>query len=316
MQKIIQISSVSDLKTAGISRFSAAVGIFDGVHAGHRTLLQKLVQTAKDMRNDPVVLTFSPHPREILTPGNAPALLIPPWKKAELLAECGVRAVVTIPFTKELASMEAETFLDSCLACSGMEALCVGSRFHCGAGGKGTTDVLAAYAEAHGLVFHAVPEFRIGEETVCSSAVRQASAAGDLEKVRRFSGREAALYGYVEHGHGIAGKKLAHPTANLHAEYGILPPAGVYAATVILDGMRRHSVVNIGVSPTFTGGTSNPPTRVEIHLLDYSGDLYGKSLALELNRFIRPEKRFPDPDSLKKQIFEDVKKIQEFFQHG
>lgn len=314
-KKIILTDNISELKRYGITKLSAAIGIFDGVHAGHRLLLRNLTETAAELNTDPVVLTFSPHPREVLSPGILPNLLIPPEEKYHLLESCGVRAAVVIPFTPELARIPAEEFLLNCMNTGGIRllSLCVGTRFRCGAGGKGTTDVLERFALEHGLRFRAVPELTLDGETVCSTAIRNAVASGDFEKALRFTGRMPQLSGYVEHGNGIAGTELRHPTANLHVEYGVLPPAGVYAGSAEEDGKRFFAAVNIGYSPTFSSEMTDPPFRVEIHLIDFEGDLYDRKMTVKLYKQIRPEQRFADAASLRTQILRDVNDIRTFF---
>ena len=313
------VSNPEELVRAGIGRFCAAVGVFDGVHLGHRSVLARLGTMARVCSCEPVVITFSPHPKAVLDPGNAPRLLIPSEVKRELLRRCGVRAVLTLPFTRELASKFAEEFLEDVLSRSGghLRGLCVGRRFRCGRGGEGTSDRLAAFAQAHGLVFDPVPEVRMDGETVSSSSIRQAMRCGDLEKVRRYQGRPAALYGTVERGFGIAGPELAAPTANLRTEYGILPPNGVYAAKAEADGKHYEAAVNIGTAPTYAAPDGGQPeVRVEVHLLDFRGDLYGRRLSVELYRKIREERKFETPDLLKEQIARDTAEIRVILKEG
>jgi len=312
---IILTDHISELKSHGMTDISVAVGIFDGVHAGHRLLLRNLTETAAALHSEPVVLTFAPHPKEVLSPGTAPRLLIPPEEKYRLLEDCGVRAAVVIHFTKELARMPAEEFLLNCMNANGIHlcSMCVGTRFRCGAGGKGTTEVLERFARQHGLHFRSVPELTLEGETVCSTAIRKAVASGDLDKARCFTGRVPQLSGYVEHGNGIAGTALRHPTANLHVEYGVLPPAGVYAGKAEADGKSFCAAVNVGYAPTFSSKMTDAPLRVEIHLLDYHGDLYDKRMTVKLYQRIRPERRFADAAALQSQILHDVNEIRIFF---
>ena len=313
------VSTPEELVRAGIGRFCAALGVFDGVHLGHRSVLARLGTMARVCSCEPVVITFSPHPKTVLDPENAPRLLIPTEVKRELLRRSGIRAVLTLPFTRELAARSAEEFLEDIQSRSGgyLRGLCVGRRFRCGRGGEGTSDRLAAFAQAHDLVFDPVPEVRMDGETVSSSSIRQAMQSGDLEKVRRYQGRPAALYGTVERGFGIAGTELAAPTANLRTEYGILPPNGVYAAKAETDGKRYEAAVNIGTAPTYTeAGAGSAEVRVEVHLLDFRGDLYGKKMAVELFQKIREERKFETPDLLKEQIARDTAEIRIILKEG
>lgn len=304
----ITVNSISALAEHGILRFCMAVGIFDGVHDGHRHLLHRLSKMAEELKAAPVVLTFSPHPKVIVDPAHAPTLLLSAEEKAARLAACGVRAVVTIPFTAELAAMTAEDFFDHILNDSPAKlcGFCVGRRFHCGAKGKGTIDVLAAYGEKHGIHFESEPELVLNNEIVSASSIRQAIATGDLEKARLYLKNEVTLYGTVISGFGIAGTKLEHPTANIELKHGVLPPCGVYAAFTVIDGVRHATALQIGKAPTFL---TDGPVRIEAHLLDFKGDLYDRDVAVEVMGFIRSERKFPDPESLMKQIFKDVEEI-------
>ena len=305
---ILKTTSIPALAEHGITRFCMAVGIFDGVHQGHRHLLCRLRKMAERMDAVPVVLTFSPHPKVIVDPEHAPTLMLSPEEKAARLAACGVKAIVTLPFTPELAAMTAEDFFDYILQESPAElcGFCVGKRFHCGAKGHGTTDVLAAYGKAHGIHFGSEPVYVLNGEIVSASSIRQAIAAGDFAKARAFLGDDVMFYGTVVSGFGIAGTKLEHPTANIELEYGVLPPCGVYAAFTIIDGKRHATALQIGKAPTFL---NNGPVRIEAHLLDFKGNLYDRNVAVHVVEFIRPEKKFPNPEALMKQICSDVENI-------
>ena len=305
---IITVNSIPALADHGITRFCMAVGIFDGVHEGHRHLLRRLSNMAEKMEAEPVVLTFSPHPKVVVDPKHAPILMLPPEEKAARLASCGVKAVVTLHFTPELAAMTADDFFDSILADSPAKlcGFCVGNRFHCGAKGQGTTEVLAAYGKRHGIHFESEPEYVLNDEIVSASSIRRAIAAGDLEKAQTYLSDEVTLYGTVISGFGIAGTKLEHPTANIELNYGVLPPCGVYAAFTIVDGQRHATALQIGKAPTFL---NNGPVRIEAHLLDFKGNLYDHNVAVQIIDFIRPEQKFPNPEALMKQICTDVEKI-------
>lgn len=318
-EKTIQTSAIDALKHHGIHRISVAIGVFDGVHAGHRKLLDELMKIADSTDSVPVAVTFSPHPRQVLQPESAPALLLPTEEKLNRLTECGVKAVVTIPFTTDFATKSPEAFIADCLESDGIElcGVCVGKKWRFGAHGAGDTDLLARIARDRGFVFVPVEEVVLDDETVSSSSIRKAAAAGDLEKATRFLCRPYAIYGTVVHGQGVAGKKLDAPTANLKIDYGVLPPAGVYAASVIFpdDGNSRHpAVVNIGSAPTFDSYGVRDLLRVEAHLLEGGFDLYEKQIVLEPVQFIRPEQKFESIDALKVQIVRDITETKNILQ--
>lgn len=311
----ITVNSISALAEHGIDRFCMAVGIFDGVHGGHRHLLRRLSDMAEKLHAAPVVLTFSPHPKVIVDPDHAPTLLLSAEEKAARLASCGVKAIVTIPFTAELAAMSAEDFFDHILKDSPAKlcGFCVGRRFHCGAKGHGTIDVLAAYGEKHGIHFESEPELVLNDEIVSASSIRQAIASGDLEKAKQYLQKDVTLYGTVVSGFGIAGTKLEHPTANIELKYGVLPPCGVYAAFTVIDGIRHATALQIGKAPTFL---TDGPVRIEAHLLDFKGNLYDRNVAVEVMGFIRTERKFPDPQALMQQICKDVEMIRNILKGG
>jgi len=315
----LAVSTPEELPGGGIGHFCAAIGIFDGVHLGHRSVLKHLSEMSRSIGGESVAITFWPHPKSVLDPSNSPRLLIPPEEKRELLRCCGIRAVLTIPFTRELASLSAEEFLADILARSRgcLRGLCVGRRFRCGREGSGTADRLAGFAKENGLMFEPVSEVRINGELVSSSAIRLAAASGDLEKVRICQGRPAALYGTVVRGFGVAGTELSAPTANLQTEYGVLPPDGVYAGAAVTEGKRFAAAVNIGTAPTYEGTPmASKGVRVEVHLLDFHGDLYGRRMKLELFRKIREERRFETPALLKEQIARDTAAIRTILKEG
>lgn len=307
-QKIICVDKIDALKAYGISRIAVAIGVFDGVHAGHRRLLAELQKIASATDATPVAVTFSPHPRQIIQPDTAPALLLPNDEKLCRLTENGAQAVVTIPFTAEFAAKTPEEFISDTLKSDGITlcGVCVGKKWRFGAGGKGNAGLLTELAIRHGFTFSPVDEVEINGETVSSSAIRAAAAAGNLEKATRFLCAPYAIYGSVIHGEQVASTKLNTPTANLNVTAGVLPPAGVYAALVRMEGKSYKAVVNIGSSPTFDSYGKKDLLRVEAHLLNTSADLYGKEITLEPVRFLRSECRFPTADALKEQIKKDI----------
>ena len=304
----IIVDSVDALSSHGISAISAAIGVFDGVHAGHRRLLAELMATAAATDSTPVAVTFSPHPRQVLFPDTAPALLLSPDEKYERLFSCGVKAVVVIPFTREFAALSPDRFITECL-CShsvSLKGICVGKAWRFGAGGTGNSDTLTEIAKNDGFLFKPVDEVVMDGGTVSSSTIRQAASNGDFEKASRYLTMPYAISGVVVHGFGVAGKDLKTPTANIDVKYGVIPPSGVYAAYVVTDGVRHPAVVNIGSAPTFASYGQTGLCRVEAHLLDeVQGDLYDRTLSLEPVKYLRPEQAFPSPESLKEQIGKD-----------
>ena len=290
---------------------TAACGVFDGVHAGHRRIIETAAARARAVGSKVLALSFSPHPRTLLTPGTAPALLISEEKRFELLHRAGADFCALINFTLEVAALSPEEFLNALqdtpeVTISG---ICVGSCWRFGCRGAGNRQTLAGFCAKNNWTLDAVPEVEMDGEVISSSAIRRAIAAGDLKLAAGMLGYEVTLSGKVVRGFQIAGSKLAAPTANLEVAYGILPPDGVYSGQVSLENRNYPAALNIGTAPTF----GNDQHRVEIHLIGFSGDLYDRELTVTLHRFLRKEQRFSSPEALKEQICRDIAAIKTDF---
>ena len=264
-----------------------AIGTFDGVHLGHRAVIRAAVAPGEALR--PTVLTFHPHPRTALG-GNRVGLLSTLERRLELLAGCGVEDVLVVEFTPELASLAPEEFAGQYLASIGAEVVVAGSGFRFGRGRSGDLDLLGAL----GFETRTVPLV----EGVSSTRIRQLAAAGEVEDAARLLGRPLEVDGTVVTGEQRGGT-LGFPTANLLVDPDLLVPEyGIYAGAV---GERR-AAVSIGVNPHY-GGTER---RIEAYLLDWSGDLYGDRLVIELWRRLREERSFASEAELVSQIARDV----------
>ena len=302
---MIEVSSLKELREAGFSRVSIACGNFDGVHFGHQSIIKKLQQLAEKSNASPVVLTFFPHPRQVLQEIDVPSLTSPEAKK-ELMAKFGVEALITIPFSRDFAAISAADFVNRVLQVTGLEVcdLCIGSQWKFGAGRKGDVDFLMQGPWTFNV--HGLQEVFQDGEAVSSSRIRAALAHGDFNQAASLLGREYAVSGPVVRGRGIAASKLKFPTANIQVNE-CLPVAGVLAcmARIADEAEWRPAVCNIGVAPTFHGEFVQA-ARVELHLFDFNQDLYGKNIEIVFKQFIRPEQRFAGVDKLKEQIAEDV----------
>ncbi|MHB9138089.1 MAG: riboflavin biosynthesis protein RibF [Victivallaceae bacterium] len=307
---IIDVPSLDALAERGIKTACLAIGVFDGVHKGHQLLIKALLEMSVKHHSVPVALTFFPHPREVVQPDNPPPLLVPPAKKIELLHQYGIKAVVTIPFSREFAAQTPDEFIKNCLNSSRVKirGICVGCKWRFGAGGTGDSSVLRDFADRGHFDFEAVDELTIGDSIVSSTAIRRAVSSGLLERAQELLGRPYSLCGIVEKGHHVAGPELAHPTANLKITYGILPPDGVYAASVILDGKRYPAAVNAGVSPTYNR-PEDRSKRFEVHIIGFEQNIYGAAVEVELLKYLREERSFPDSAMLKQQIIKDIEDI-------
>ena len=312
-EMILEADSISALSRYGISSAAVAIGVFDGVHLGHRKLLTELLKLAEKHHAVPVAMTFFPHPRELVCPRSAPRLLLPTEEKIRMLGKYGATAVVSIHFTREFASLAPNEFLDSCLFGGevAVKGICVGQKWRFGAGASGDSVFLKRKAEEKGFAFVPVAELRTPEGTIISStAIRKAVTEGNLKLAASMLGRNYSLFGTVEEGYHNASRKLDSPTANLALRDGILPPNGVYAGYAHVDGIRYPAAMNLGVSPTFRAEYGKIDRRLELHLLGgFRGTLYGKYLQAELVSFLRPERRFATPEDLKEQIRNDIETI-------
>ena len=279
------------------------IGVFDGVHLGHRRIIGEVAELAKSTGSLPVAVTFFPHPREVLCPEAPPRLLLPPEERLLRLRKAGAAGIGIIDFSSRIAATSPGDFLSDILSGSAaIRGICVGTRWRFGKNGEGDMHFLEVALSRRGVAFKAVPELELDGELVSSSAIRDAIASGELANAERMLDAPVCLYGTVGPGFHEATDILDTPTANLRVAYGVLPPDGVYATWAIVDGRRFPAVTNIGVAPTF--GRENE-RRVETHLFDFSGDLYRRALTVELKRRLRDERRFPSPAELKLQIAAD-----------
>jgi len=307
----VEVDSIDALASHGFQRIAVAIGCFDGVHLGHRRLLAELVKMARATAAEPVVLTFHPHPREVLRPHEPVLLLASREQKLAQLVAAGVKAVVTLPFTREFAALDPVEFLSRGLAAPHLTltGVCVGRRWRFGAGGVGDCATVDTFARTRGFAFRAVPELTMGGQVVSSTAIRRAIASGLLDDARVMLGRAYAVAGQVVRGQAIAGPVLACPTANLAIRQGILPPAGVYAGRASVAGQPRlPAAIAIGAAPTLRHQFGDR-LMVEVHLLDFSGDLYGRELEVEFIRYLREERCFSSPELLRAQIARDLAAI-------
>jgi riboflavin kinase/FMN adenylyltransferase len=276
-----------------------APGNHDGVHLGHQALVRTARQHARAHGLRAVALTFDPHPAALLAPERAPTPLTTTARRTELLLAAGADQVVVQPFTREFAALDPEAFLQTLLDHSA-RALVVGPDFRFGKDRAGDVALLQQFGAHNGLEVIVEPPVRIDGERVSSSAVREALGAGDVARATALLGHLAELDGVVVEGQR-RGRTLGFPTANLSTEPVLHPGDGVYAVIArVLDRSPREllrGVASLGVRPTVLAGRS-----LEVHLLDWSGDLYGARLRVGWVARIRPEQKFPGIDALKAQI--------------
>ena len=283
-------------------RVVLALGNFDGVHLGHRAIIERVVGSAADRGATPVVLTFDPHPTRIVRPLAAPPLLMTTAQKAEVLGGFGVRGMAVVPFTPAMAAWDPETFVRLVLhRWLGVEEVWVGANFVFGHDRAGNVTKLRQLGSSYGFRAEAIEAVRYKEFVVSSSRARQLITEGRVDEAAALLGRHYFLDGIVVHGLQ-RGRTLGVPTATIDTPNELLPPDGVYATLATIDGIAYPAVTNIGVRPTF-----HLPSAivVETHVLDMDRDLYGKTMRVAFVHRIREERTFDGVESLKAQISAD-----------
>lgn len=280
------------------------IGVFDGVHLGHKYLISQLVELAGTQDLLPGVVTFRQHPQEVLFPQTKMPFLTDLEERSRLLEKEGVALVVPLSFTREWAELGARRFVGLLMKHLRMRGLVIGADFALGRGREGDTAALRLLGREMSFSVDVVPAVKLNGEVVSSTVIRQALAEGDMAKVRRMVGRDFSLHGRVVTGAG-RGTGMGIPTANLDIDpEHAIPLDGVYATRAYIDGRSYHSMTNIGRNPTF----GNSERGVEVYIIDYSGDLYGREVRIDIVERLRGEERFSSAEELKKQIAEDVKK--------
>jgi len=295
---------------AELARFSPdkdmllTVGVFDGVHLGHKYLISELVTQARQQDLLSGVVTFRQHPQEVLQPQTRLPFLTDLIERNNLLKAEGVAVIVPLAFTAESAQLGARQFVNLLKKYLRMRGLVIGPDFALGRNREGNADVLCTLGKEMGFTVTVVPPVMINGEVVSSTAIRKALADGDMKKVRSLAGRPFSLHGQVVTGAG-RGVALGFPTANLDiAPEQAIPADGVYATWAYIDGRTYPSMTNIGRRPTF----DSTERAAEVYVVDYQSDLYGHELKIDIVARLRDEKKFNTVAELKKQIAEDVKR--------
>jgi riboflavin kinase/FMN adenylyltransferase len=281
-----------------------AIGVFDGVHLGHQAVISTSAEHARAVNGTPVVVTFDPHPEKILRPEAAPHLLTATPHKIALIRDLGVRHLLIIAFDKKFAATEPEDFVQQLVNDSKpLREICVGHEWSFGKNRRGNLELLKKLGAQFDFDVVGIPPVTVNGEVVSSTTIRQAVEAGDLKKAAEMLGREYTILGTVVRGDDL-GKKIGFPTANLSAHNEQFPPNGVYFAEAKLDRAVYPGVVNLGCRPTVSSKTERV---LEIHLLDFNRDIYGKDVQVRFIRYLRPEKKFENLEALARQIEADVK---------
>ena len=279
------------------------IGVFDGVHLGHKYLISQLTEQARQQSLLSGVVTFRQHPQETLSPQTKLPFLTDLTNRANLLKNEGVEAIITLSFTRELAQLSAHQFVSLLQKYLRMRGMVIGPDFTLGRNREGSTNTLRALGRDMNFSVIVIPPIMVNGEVVSSTAIRKALADGDMKRVVNLIGRPFSVHGRVIIGSG-RGIGLGFPTANLDIDSEqALPTEGVYATWTYIDDKAYQSMTNIGKRPTFGGSERT----VEVYVLNYHSDLYGRELKIDIIDRLRGEKKFDTVDELKKQITEDVK---------
>ena len=277
-----------------------AIGVFDGVHLGHQAVIRRALDGAAAANGTAVVVTFDPHPARVLRPEQAPRLLTATKHKAQILASMGVTHLLVIPFTLEFAATPPVDFVRALhTACKPLREICVGHTWAFGKKRAGNLELLRQMGDELGFEEVGIEAVEEEGEIVSSTLLRATIEAGDLAKAARLLGREFTILGTVVKGDQL-GRTIGFPTANLSVHNELFPPNGVYAAEALHNGQKLPGVVNIGIRPTIQNASGE--RVMEMHLFDFSGDLYDTDLEVTLRHFLRPEQKFNGLDALKAQI--------------
>jgi riboflavin kinase/FMN adenylyltransferase len=281
---------------------ACTIGVFDGVHRGHRRLLAAAVAAAAEIGGIAVAVTFEPHPRAVLDPANVPPELTTLDEKRERLIAAGIDRVVVVNFTREVSQWTAQEFCERLLDRFDLRRLVVGPGFALGRDRQGDVAYLRDFGKEHGFTVETVDAVTEEGEPISSTRIRSALVSGDVELAARLLGHPYFLDGTVEHGNQV-GLRLGFPTANLGVEPGkCLPELGIYATWIRARGGWLPAASSIGYRPTFGGDR----LTLEAHLLDFDGDLYGERVRLAFVRRLREERFYPDEASLIDQMRLDV----------
>ena len=286
-----------------------ALGNFDGLHRGHLKIIERVKRGAAEHGGTPMAMTFDPHPPRIVRPDKAPPLLMTKAQRLEALHRAGVDCVAVVRFTKELSQWDADTFVRKVLVdWLRVSEVWVGANFLFGHDRSGTFSVLRGLGQSYGFRADKIDPVRYKDFVVSSTRIRRLVGEARMDEAAALLGRAYYVDGTIVEGRR-RGRELGFPTANLQTENELVPPNGVYATIMTIDGVVHGGVTNIGLRPTF--GETTP--TIETHVLDYSGNLYGHTVRLAFVQRLRDERRFEDVDALRAQIDADTRRAERLF---
>jgi riboflavin kinase / FMN adenylyltransferase len=306
MQVILNLNEIKKPLTNPV----LTIGNFDGVHKGHLALFDKVKERAKAIAGQSVVMTFEPHPLKIMRPADGPQLITHTGQKLELIEKAGIDVIVCVSFDREFAAIPARDFVNNILVKKiGIKEIVVGYDYTFGHNREGDINLLREIGNDFGFVVHLVGPIEIDHTLVSSTSIRRLVQEGRLEEAKVLLGRDFEVQGTVVKGQNRGGRLLGFPTANLSPHGELLPKRGVYAVKLLIDDAVYNGVTNVGYNPTF-GDTG---LTVETHILDYSGELLGKTIKVHFIKRLRDEKAFKSLDELSEQIARDIVQAKEVF---
>jgi len=309
MQVILNLNEIKKPLTNPV----LTIGNFDGVHKGHLALFDKVKERAKAIAGQSVVMTFEPHPLKIMRPADGPQLITHTGQKLELIEKAGIDVIVCVSFDREFAAIPARDFVNSILVKKiGIKEIVVGYDYTFGHNREGDINLLREIGNDFGFVVHLVGPIEIDHTLVSSTSIRRLVQEGRLEEARVLLGRDFEVQGTVVKGQNRGGRLLGFPTANLNPHGELLPKRGVYAVKLLIDDVFYKGVTNVGYNPTF-GDTG---LTVETHVLDYSGELMGKTIKVHFIKRLRDEKTFKTLEELSEQIAQDIARAKEVFREA
>jgi len=292
-------------------RVCLAIGVFDGVHLGHQQIIRQTVADAHQHEAAAVVVTFDKHPSVIVAPDKVPLLIYSRPQKLQAVNALGVDALLEINFDKNFSQQTGEQFIRSLAGGLGkIQSICVGADFVFGHQRSGNVALLRSMGQELRFTVHGVSAVSLDGQAVSSTRIRDRIRAADFDAASQMLGRPYSIVGNVIRGDQL-GHQLGFPTANLDTTGLLLPPNGVYTAHAAVAGQTHRAVLNIGLRPTINQLT--PAPRVEVHLLDFSGDLYGQELEVVFAAKLRDEQKFSSRDELKAQIARDIAQAERAF---
>ena len=289
------------------------VGVFDGVHSGHKAIIKKVVKKAKSLGLKSVVVTFDPHPLRVLDPNHFVPSLMSLKHRINLIKELGIEEVLVMKFNKKVAKLSAKRFVEDILIKKmGAKYIVVGEDFCFGKGALANTRKLKAICEERSVKIEIVMAVKKNSHIISSTIIRRLIMDGDIHGASRLLGRPFSILGTVVKGTKLA-RTLGYPTANLNPHHEAMPPTGVYAVRIGFEGKTYNGVMNIGVKPTFYNHGRDKEPEIEVHIFDFAEAIYGRQVEVEFCKKLRDEEWFENLDLLKDQMVIDAEQARDYF---